>query len=119
MHPLSSESTRKEGMIVYCQEFAKRGAATINYRLGRDQSNKDDQIVASYRAQQDAIAAMRFIVNNANIARIDTNWLFIGGSSAGAVTLLLANNVCSALTVDSPGGHGMVRRENKFRLSSV
>ncbi|MEM9823509.1 MAG: alpha/beta hydrolase fold domain-containing protein [Bacteroidota bacterium] len=80
----------KESMTNYCMEFAKRGfvAITINYRLGWDQSDPSDQVLAVYRAQQDANAALRFVVANANQARIDTDWLFIGGSSAGSVTSL-------------------------------
>ncbi len=82
----------KEAMTNYCIEFAKRGfvAATISYRLGWDQSDPNDQVLASYRAHQDANAALRFVVNNANRVRIDTNWLFIGGSSAGSITSLNA-----------------------------
>ncbi|MEO1627231.1 MAG: T9SS type A sorting domain-containing protein [Bacteroidota bacterium] len=80
----------KEAMTNYCLQFAKRGfvAATISYRLGWDQNDRGDQIYASYRAQQDANAALRFIARFANRARIDTDWLFIGGSSAGSVTSL-------------------------------
>lgn len=80
----------KEVMTNYCEEFAKRGfvAATINYRLGWTPGNKLEQVLASYRAQQDAHAALRFVVRNANRVRIDTDWLFIGGSSAGSVTSL-------------------------------
>ncbi|MEM1322517.1 MAG: T9SS type A sorting domain-containing protein [Bacteroidota bacterium] len=82
----------KEGMANYCTAFAKRGfvAATIQYRLGWDQTNPSDQILASYRAHQDANAALRFVVRHASKARIDTDWLFIGGSSAGSVTSLNA-----------------------------
>ncbi|MEO0338673.1 MAG: T9SS type A sorting domain-containing protein, partial [Bacteroidota bacterium] len=71
-------------------EFAKRGfvAATINYRLGWDQSNKPDQLNAMYRANQDARAALRFIVKNAAKAKVDTDWMFLSGSSAGAITAL-------------------------------
>lgn len=71
--------------------FARRGfvAVTIDYRLGRDctvDSLSYDKAV--YRAVQDANAAMRFIVNKADSMRIDTNWIFIGGGSAGAGTCL-------------------------------
>ena len=73
-----------------CREFAKRGyvAATISYRLGWSPVNTFGQVFAAYRAQQDAHAAMRFISNDANIYGIDTSWMFIGGSSAGAITSL-------------------------------
>lgn len=80
-------------------EFAKRGfvAATISYRLGWDTSNSDNQIPAVYRAQQDASAALRFIVQRADEYKIDTDWMFIGGSSAGSVTAL---NVVYSSTED-------------------
>ena len=63
-----------------CMELARKGfvCASINYRLG-------DVPNAIYRAQQDAHAAMRWIVANADTYGIDTNWLFVGGQSAGAI----------------------------------
>ncbi len=74
-----------------CREFARRGFVTvsIDYRLGlncvADITSKEK---AAYRAQQDANAAFRFVVENADVLRIDTVWMFIGGGSAGAVTSL-------------------------------
>ena len=70
--------------------FAKRGyvAITINYRLGWNTAQPFDQVLAMYRAQQDAHAALRFIVNQADSLRIDPDWLFIGGGSAVAITSL-------------------------------
>lgn len=74
-----------------CREFAKRGfvAATINYRLGRN-CNQDSLSydLAVYRAMQDGHAAFRYAVSKAGNLRIDTSWLFIAGSSAGAGTSL-------------------------------
>lgn len=83
----------KEMMDDECKEFAKRGfvAATIKYRLGHNGSNCTDTNSynkAVYRAIQDAHAAFRFIVANADTLRIDTAWMFIGGGSAGAGTAL-------------------------------
>ena len=43
-----------------------------------------------YRAHQDAHAAIRYIVDNSSTYKIDTNWIFVGGTSAGANT---ANNL--------------------------
>lgn len=73
-----------------CLSFAKKGyvAFSLGYRLGWDINDPTDQVLAVYRAHQDASAAMRYIVANAATYGIDTNWLFIGGSSAGAVTAL-------------------------------
>jgi len=72
--------------------FARRGfvAVTIDYRLGRDCFGPDGLSYdkAVYRAVQDANAAMRFMVSKADSIRIDTNWIFIGGGSAGAGTCL-------------------------------
>ncbi|MEL6594247.1 MAG: alpha/beta hydrolase, partial [Bacteroidota bacterium] len=74
----------------YCREFAKRGfvAFTLGYRLGWDAQDSLGQVKAIYRANQDARAAMRYIVHNAAQLNIDTAWLFIGGSSAGAITAI-------------------------------
>jgi acetyl esterase/lipase len=81
----------KEGYTTsLCKEFAKRGfvAATMSYRLGFDEAVPGDIAAAVYRAQQDANAALRYTVKNAEKLKIDTSWLFMGGSSAGAVTSL-------------------------------
>ena len=80
----------KETLRGTCQEFAQRGyvAATMEYRLGFNTANPLDQINAVYRANQDAHAAMRFITENAPMYNIDTDAMFIGGGSAGAITAL-------------------------------
>lgn len=72
-----------------CFHLARRGfvCASIKYRLGHDFSEYG-QYKARYRAIQDGHAALRYIVNNANAVRIDTNWLFVGGQSAGALAAL-------------------------------
>ncbi|MGE0636469.1 MAG: alpha/beta hydrolase fold domain-containing protein [Bacteroidia bacterium] len=69
--------------------LALRGfvCASLNYRLGHDFSEYG-QYKARYRAIQDGHAAMRYVVNNVNAVRIDTNWLFTGGQSAGALIAL-------------------------------
>lgn len=72
-----------------CIHMARRGfvCATVNYRLGYN-FTEYGQYKARYRAIQDGHAAMRHIVNNANAIRVDTNWLFIGGQSAGSLVAL-------------------------------
>jgi len=96
----------------YCREFAKRGfvAATIDYRLGWDfglgkhyetypasylksypfncEGDSLSSIKALYRALQDQKAAIRFLVHYADTLRIDTDYIFVGGGSAGAVSSL-------------------------------
>ncbi len=80
----------KEGWRNECLEFAKKGfvAFTIKYRLGWNTSEPTDQLNAIYRANQDARAALRFIVANAEEYGVDPDLLFIGGSSAGAINSL-------------------------------
>lgn len=72
-----------------CIHMARRGfvCATVNYRLGYN-FTEYEQYKARYRAIQDGHAAMRYIVNNANTIRVDTNWLFVGGQSAGSLLAL-------------------------------
>ena len=78
-----------EAYTKWSTHFAKLGfvVASINYRMGFLPSA--DQIdCAGYRAVQDANAAMRYLVHNASKYRINTNWIFTGGTSAGAITAL-------------------------------
>jgi hypothetical protein len=72
-----------------CIHLAMRGfvCASVNYRLG-DAFTEYGQFKARYRAIQDGNAALRYVVNNANTVRIDTNWLFVGGQSAGSLLAL-------------------------------
>lgn len=46
------------------------------------------QFLAIYPAQRDAKAALRWLVANANTYKINTNYITVGGSSAGAVTAI-------------------------------
>ena len=78
-----------EAYTKWSTHFAKMGfvVASINYRMGFLPSA--DQIdCAGYRAAQDAHAAMRYLVHNAAKYRINTDWIFAGGTSAGAITAL-------------------------------
>lgn len=83
---------QRQDLDTLCLMFARRGfvAATIDYRLKYDSRCRDtlSKVFAVYRAVQDAHAAMRFFVANANSLRIDTTKLLVGGSSAGAGTVL-------------------------------
>jgi acetyl esterase/lipase len=91
-------SGNKDNMAKFCQRFADSGfvAATVEYRMGwtvRDPISKgktqlNTQMAASYRANQDVNAAMRYIVSKANYYAIDTNKIFVGGASAGALATL-------------------------------
>tara|TARA_B110000285_G_C15040019_1_gene571321 strand:+ start:67 stop:1284 length:1218 start_codon:yes stop_codon:yes gene_type:complete len=80
----------KDDRKTECITLAQKGyvAATINYRLGGNTGPQNIQAI--YRAHQDANASLRYLASNYSTYGIDTNWIFIGGSSAGAIT---ANNV--------------------------
>lgn len=73
----------------WCRHFAATGyvAASINYRMGFVPSKKDIERTG-YMATQDAHAAMRFLVDKADKYLIDTNRIFVAGTSAGAITAL-------------------------------
>ncbi len=76
-----------------CVRFAKRGyvTASINYRLstlGAMISDSSSAITEVIQAISDGKAAIRYFVKDratSNTYKIDTNNIFIGGNSAGAV----------------------------------
>lgn len=87
--------SRDEATIVeLCERFAKRGyvTASISYRLGTMASllSADSTVPMGVvvRAISDGKAAIRYFVKDAatsNTYKIDTNNIFVGGNSAGAV----------------------------------
>jgi acetyl esterase/lipase len=75
------------------ERFAKKGyaCASISYRLGFFPFDSANAVRAVVRATQDLKAAIRYFYKdraNDNVYKIDTNNIFIGGSSAGAITAL-------------------------------
>lgn len=76
-------------IVEWCKHYASMGyvTASINYRVGFQPSLSGIER-AGYRAVQDAHAAMRYLVANQDTYRIDTSMIFVGGSSAGAITSL-------------------------------
>ena len=80
----------RESMSYHSKELSKRGfvTATISYRLGYNREVFGNIQKAVYRAQQDANSALRYIASQKEKLKVDTSWVFIGGSSAGAITSL-------------------------------
>lgn len=78
------------------EDMAKRGyvGVSINYRLEPSilsVSSAELMIKAVMRAVHDCKASIRYFykdAQNGNTYGIDTNWVFVGGSSAGSVTAL-------------------------------
>ncbi len=80
-------------LIEICTYFSERGyvCASIDYRLGIPESTDSCEFLALMRAVQDMKASVRYFYKDAQTAdqfRIDTNQIFIGGSSAGAFIAL-------------------------------
>ena len=80
-------------VVTMSQKFAKKGyvTASIDYRLGFFPFDSANAVKAVVRATQDLKAAIRFFYKDkqtTNSYKIDTNRIFIGGSSAGAITAL-------------------------------
>lgn len=76
-------------IVMWCRDFAAKGyvCASIDYRMGFFPTH-DEIERTGYMAAQDANAAMRFLVKNADKYSIDTQNLFVAGCSAGATTAL-------------------------------
>lgn len=83
-------------MTYFGEHFAKQGfvVASINYRLGLNIFSADsiEVMKAVVRAVHDLKASIRYfrksVVLNGNPYKIDTTNIYIGGSSAGAITSL-------------------------------
>ena len=76
-------------MREWCENFAKCGyvVASVNYRLGFAISKSSIQ-QCGYQAIQDAHAALRYLVAHAEEYRIDPDYIFLAGTSAGSITAL-------------------------------
>lgn len=81
-------------MVALSNAFAKKGyvCASIDYRTGFFPIDSANSVKAVMRAVQDLRASVRFFykdqAENTNTYKIDTNNIFVGGSSAGAITAL-------------------------------
>ena len=82
-----------------CDQLAEYGFITVSpdYRTGYNKDGaanctKDTAtlINAIYRGMQDCNACLRYIKANADKFNIDTNWIFLGGNSAGCTLILNA-----------------------------
>ena len=87
--------TKNDGDVTtLCTRFAKMGyiCVSYNYRLGMGfPINQTNASRAVYRATQDAKAVIRFFRKDAstsNTYKVDPNYIYLGGSSAGAFIAL-------------------------------
>jgi acetyl esterase/lipase len=89
-------------IVAFCDSFARRGyaVASINYRL--DSVNTGLSNRAIINAMHDAKAAIRFFKTYATLFKVDSNIIFIGGESAGAITAMNAAYINQANEVLYP-----------------
>ena len=78
-----------EPIVKWCRHYASLGYVVVspNYRMGF-KPNHESIDKAGYHATQDVHAAVRYMLHHASEYRINPDWLFLGGSSAGAITAL-------------------------------
>ena len=76
-------------IVLWAKHFAACGyvVASINYRMGF-QLTKAAIERCGYCAVQDAHAALRFLLSKKDEYRINPDYIFVAGSSAGAITSL-------------------------------
>jgi len=74
-----------DDMVAICDSFARKGfvTATIDYRKGFNPLSAGSSERAVYRGVQDGKTAIRYFKTNASLYDIDTNFVFLGGMSAG------------------------------------
>ena len=79
-----------EDAQAYSDSLAHTGyvTASIQYRLGMNVSSPESAVRAIYRAAQDYSAAVRYLKEFAWQYRIDTNFVFTGGVSAGSFSAM-------------------------------
>lgn len=74
----------------FADEYTKRGFVfiSIDYRIGFNPLDANSAERAVYRGILDLKAALRFIADNADTYGIDTNNIFLTGTSAGSISAM-------------------------------
>jgi len=77
-------------MVFVCDKLVKKGyvVASIDYRRGLDRTKPRTLYLAVLRAVQDLNGFIRYAKANAENFNIDTNKIFVTGSSAGGIVVL-------------------------------
>ena len=90
---------------ILTEELVKKGyiLASINYRLGLVLTGFGSIERAIYRGVQDTRAALRFLVANNYRLRIDTDQIYLCGSSAGGIIALTTTYMDQESTFRSAG----------------
>ena len=86
MSRLADKRTNNQTIIDLANRIDVSQEDEINFSADNEDFNGVQK--AAYRAQQDANTALRYIASQKEKLKIDPSWIFIGGSSAGAITSL-------------------------------
>ena len=88
LHGGSFEEGSKNGMSLYCKEYARRGyvAVSADYRLQQGRHPGSPPGEAAAAAQEDTLAAVEWVRARAGQLKVDSGRAIVGGFSAGAVT---------------------------------
>lgn len=91
-------------LVDWCNAMAAKGYVVVSadYRLGFNILSNSSAVRAVYRGGQDMKAAIRWVRANASTYNIDTNLIFVGGHSAGAINAIHATYVSEQERADSP-----------------
>ena len=81
-----------EDVWATCDSLAKKGyvTASINYRMNMNVASGTSAVRAIYRAAQDYSSAIRYLKEYSGTYGIDTNYVFVGGVSAGGFSAMHA-----------------------------
>jgi len=79
-----------EDVWATCDSLAKKGyvTASINYRMNMNVADPSSAVRAIYRAAQDYSSALRYLKEFSDPFGIDTNYIFVGGVSAGGFSAM-------------------------------
>ncbi|MBX7180543.1 MAG: carboxylesterase family protein [Bacteroidia bacterium] len=105
-----SGSKDNDDMQYLADTFAHYGyvTASMNYRINLNAASTSSVDRAIWRATQDGSAAIRYLKENANTYGIDTNHIFMWGSSAGTF-LSLSLMYCSDQERPSSANSGFLQ----------
>ncbi len=76
-----------EELILYCKGMAPQEWVENTFE-GAQSTDQVQQAIAMYLAQRDAKAALRWIVANSATYNINTDYITVGGASAGSITTI-------------------------------
>lgn len=102
-------SKEDEDIRSSCDSLARKGyvAVSIDYRMGLNVLDANSTYRAMYRGAQDYSAAVRYIKEYASDLGVDTNYIFIGGVSAGGINALHMNYLDEDERHESTYGGGL------------